>query len=183
MAPVLDFPDARFDAFRRTDRYGPLGHKPQPAVEYVRLSLAAVTLVPVKMALTLAVIVTHYVVCRLAWLVPARGGTRDRVLAAAGAVAARCALSTLGFTSVTRVPLAYAPGTGPTADAGAGHHANGGVNGENGDTTASHSPPLPGAVVSNHVGYCDILVHMAGGVSSFVARGATKDVPLVGVIR
>lgn len=189
MSPVPDFPDARFDAFRRTDRYGPLGRTRQPVLEYLRLLLSAVTLVPLKSILVLTVIVAHYCVCRLRWLLPA--GVRDRVLVAAGAVAARGALTGLGFTSVSHVALAYAPGTGPAPDGGgkmvngmavANGGGGGGVNARP-HPPVSSTPPLPGAIVSNHVGYCDVLVHMARGVSSFVARGATKDVPLVGVIR
>lgn len=39
------------------------------------------------------------------------------------------------------------------------------------------------AIVSNHISYLDILVHMAHSFPSFVARGNTKDLPLVGLIR
>ena len=38
-------------------------------------------------------------------------------------------------------------------------------------------------IVSNHVSYLDILVHMSHSAPSFVARGNTADLPLIGVIR
>jgi lysophosphatidylcholine acyltransferase / lyso-PAF acetyltransferase len=41
----------------------------------------------------------------------------------------------------------------------------------------------PVGIVSNHMGYCDILIHMANSFPSFVARGATKDLIMIGLIR
>lgn len=38
-------------------------------------------------------------------------------------------------------------------------------------------------IVSNHVSYLDILVHMSHSAPSFVARGNTQDLPLIGVVR
>lgn len=38
-------------------------------------------------------------------------------------------------------------------------------------------------IVSNHVSYLDILVHMSHSAPSFVARGNTVDLPLIGVVR
>lgn len=38
-------------------------------------------------------------------------------------------------------------------------------------------------IVSNHVSYLDILVHMSHSAPSFVARGNTADLPLLGVVR
>ena len=38
-------------------------------------------------------------------------------------------------------------------------------------------------IVSNHVSYLDILVHMSHSAPSFVARGNTRDLPLLGVVR
>ncbi len=42
---------------------------------------------------------------------------------------------------------------------------------------------LAAAIVSNHISYLDIIVHCAHSFPSFVARGNTKDLPLVGLIR
>ena len=41
----------------------------------------------------------------------------------------------------------------------------------------------PVAVVSNHVSWCDILIHMSRYFPAFAAREQTKNMPLVGVIR
>ena len=39
------------------------------------------------------------------------------------------------------------------------------------------------AIVSNHISYMDIIVHLAHSFPSFVARGNTQDMPLIGLIR
>jgi lysophosphatidylcholine acyltransferase/lyso-PAF acetyltransferase len=65
MAPAMkDFPDARFDAFRRTDMYGPAGRGAIPRREQLRLALAAATLVPLKAVAALTAVVFFYLVCR-----------------------------------------------------------------------------------------------------------------------
>ena len=40
-----------------------------------------------------------------------------------------------------------------------------------------------GVIISNHVSWADILVHMEGHFCSFVARSNTQDMPLIGLIR
>ena len=39
------------------------------------------------------------------------------------------------------------------------------------------------AIVSNHISYMDIIVHLGHSFPSFVARGNTQDMPLIGLIR
>jgi lysophosphatidylcholine acyltransferase/lyso-PAF acetyltransferase len=146
-----------------------MGRTPQPFLEYVRLALAAVTVLPIKVVVTLSAIVAFYVVCRLQCLLgrPGFGGRRAAAVAALGSACARWALFGYGFTAVRHERLAYVAGTGPTGGGGGG----------------GGPPPRPGAIVSNHLGYLDVLVHMALTFPSFVARGATKDLTMVGVIR
>ena len=40
-----------------------------------------------------------------------------------------------------------------------------------------------GVIISNHVSWADILVHLEGHFCSFVARSNTQDMPLIGLIR
>jgi len=42
---------------------------------------------------------------------------------------------------------------------------------------------FPCAIVSNHVSWLDILVHMAFSFPSFVAKDTTKNIPIIGKIR
>ena len=49
-------------------------------------------------------------------------------------------------------------------------------------TAGTAPPPRIGAYVANHLSYLDILVLMAARFPAFVARAATADLPLIGVI-
>lgn len=45
------------------------------------------------------------------------------------------------------------------------------------------TPVAVGAIVSNHISWADILVHMTQWLPSFVARDATTNLPFIGVTR
>ncbi len=45
------------------------------------------------------------------------------------------------------------------------------------------TPVAVGAILSNHIGWADILVHMTQWLPSFVARDATAHLPFIGVTR
>ena len=51
------------------------------------------------------------------------------------------------------------------------------------DSTERAYLPAAAAIVSNHISYMDILVHLGHSFPSFVARGNTQDMPLLGLIR
>lgn len=61
---LFDPPDPKYDAFRRTDRYGPAGRAPVPLPLKAWFAVAAVTLVPVKAVCTVAWIFFFYCVCK-----------------------------------------------------------------------------------------------------------------------
>jgi lysophosphatidylcholine acyltransferase/lyso-PAF acetyltransferase len=86
-----------------------------------------------------------------------------------GKLASRACLLALGFVSVRAVAVDYAPGTGPAPATRPKGKAP--------------PPPAAGGVVANHVGYTDVLALMVTHFPAFVARGATKDLPLIGTIR
>lgn len=44
-------------------------------------------------------------------------------------------------------------------------------------------PVAVGAILSNHIGWADILVHMSAWLPSFVARDDTASLPFIGVTR
>jgi hypothetical protein len=60
--PSLDSP--LYDPFKRFDQYGETGDKPQSRLEYLRLGLLAVTVLPLKIAGCFACIVAAFLVCR-----------------------------------------------------------------------------------------------------------------------
>lgn len=62
----LDTSDPLYDAFRRSDHYGTLGRKPQPVLEYIRLAVLAVVLVPIKFVGALLCVLAFHIICRWA---------------------------------------------------------------------------------------------------------------------
>lgn len=61
---ALDLKSELYESFERNDQYGPLGAKPQPLLEYVRLAVLLVTVAPVKfLSATLCVLAVH-LMCR-----------------------------------------------------------------------------------------------------------------------
>jgi lysophosphatidylcholine acyltransferase/lyso-PAF acetyltransferase len=144
---------ARYAPFARRDAYGPMACS-IPLSEKLRLCLVWLTLLPLlKALLALGVLVSFSVVCHLAQYAPARA--RAAALPWLAYLHVRAALLCFGFLWISRRRI------GPPPRAGL----------------------VPVALVSNHVSWADILVHMAQSFPSFVAKETIRKLPLVGVIR
>lgn len=142
--------------------------------------------------------------CRVATLLPGRH-LQATVIAAVGKVLSRFCLFCNGFTKVewiidrpNELPKGVEPGKAvPVITKLLSEQS---MRGEAilvpyREASAQNRLPIPGCmqtyfvcpaaavIVSNHVSYMDILVHMAHSFPSFVARGNTKDMPLLGLIR
>ena len=142
--------------FQRTDQYGDMGQKPQPLFETFRLALLSVTVLPVKMLCAASCIGSFYLVCRAAELLPTE--LRRKVTAACGKIFSRLCLLSIGFVSIKWIKVSKA----------------------NWDKQKSDRPAV--GIVSNHCSHVDILAHMARSFPSFVARGGTESIPLIGYI-
>ena len=107
--------EARFAPYIRHDQYGHLGTAPQRPLEYLRLAVLAVTVVPLKIAGALFCLTAFYLVCRLSALLSRH--RRSQVVPACGKVACRACLFCLGFLHIRwlRVRL---PTLGSTACSG-----------------------------------------------------------------
>ncbi|CAN1163725.1 Lysophospholipid acyltransferase LPEAT1, partial [Linum perenne] len=53
---------------------------------------------------------------------------------------------------------------------------------QTGGRNQSQPPERPGAIVSNHVSYVDILYHMSSSFTSFVAKRSVAKLPLIGLV-
>jgi hypothetical protein len=148
--------DPRHLAFVRDDQYGEGGLAPQPLSEKLRIALMALLVVPFKVLGTICCIVFVFASCKIASLLPP--AISGYVSTGAGRLGARLCLLSLGFLQVEWVRHG-----GKGAQQGAQHPA--------------------AAIVSNHVSWMDILVHMSRSFPSFVARDGTQDLPLIGVVR
>lgn len=167
LAPPPD--DPLFAPFVRTDAYGEAGHRAGP-LRRARIALLAATLLPCRVVAALACVTGYYLLLRALSVLP-ECVLKRRIAAFWGRFWAAACLLSLGFV---RQRWVRTPG-------GGGAQSGGGSGG---------SPP-PGdrrrawqvAVVSNHIGWADILIHMSRTLPSFVARDGTQDIPMIGLIR
>ncbi|XP_077233256.1 phospholipid/glycerol acyltransferase family protein isoform X3 [Tasmannia lanceolata] len=96
------------------------------------------------------------------------GGWRRTVIVQCGRFLSRAMLFILGFYWINesyRIPCA------PDKDSA-----------ENECKDQSEESERPGAIISNHVSYLDILYHMSSSFPSFVAKRSVAKLPLVGLI-
>ncbi|CAM9001401.1 unnamed protein product [Rhodiola kirilowii] len=167
--------EKKYAAFVRKDAYGTMGRGELEVREKVMLGLAMVTLVPVRVVVGMTILVVYYLICRTATLFKApnkeeeneqedyahMGGLRRLVIFQCGRFLSRVMLFVLGFYWI-KVTVRY-----PDESEG---------------NDLSEEQERPGAIISNHVSYIDILYHMSTSFPSFVAKRSVAKLPLVGLI-
>ncbi|XP_059638377.1 lysophospholipid acyltransferase LPEAT1 isoform X2 [Cornus florida] len=173
--------EKKYAAYVRSDVYGTMGRGELPWTEKLLLGAALVTLVPIRVVLALVILVFYYLICRVCtmFLAPNReeeqedyahmGGWRRAVIVQSGRFLSRVMLFVLGFYWIKdtyRKP----------DDAGENLNAEAEARDE------SEEPERPGAIISNHISYLDILYHMSSSFPSFVAKRSVAKLPLVGLI-
>ncbi|KAK6939500.1 Phospholipid/glycerol acyltransferase, partial [Dillenia turbinata] len=168
-------------AYVRNDVYGTMGRGELPLQEKLLLGFAILTIVPIRLILAITILVVYYLICRLCTLfsVPNRedeqedfahmGGWRRNVIVYSGRFLSRAMLFAFGFY---RIPV-----TCRTPLEKSDHQI-----GQNESNNQSEEPGRPGAIISNHVSYIDILYHMSSSFPSFVAKRSVGKLPLVGLI-
>ncbi|KAF8748872.1 hypothetical protein HU200_012799 [Digitaria exilis] len=168
--------DRRYAPYARRDAYGPMGLGPVGAAEAFRLAFAAVVLVPLRVVAGMLVLLAYYLVCRVCTLrvqeeqeggegdgyARLEGWRREGVVRC-GRALARAMLFVFGFYWIREYDCRF-----PDA--------------EDEHVDQSKETEKPGAVVSNHVSYVDILYHMSAFFPSFVAKRSVARLPLVGLI-
>ncbi|PHU20908.1 Lysophospholipid acyltransferase LPEAT1 [Capsicum chinense] len=184
--PSIDELEKKYAPYVRHDVYGIMGRGELPLAEKVLLGFALVTLVPLRVIGAMSVLVVYYLICKIctAFSVPNReeeeeegqedyahiGGWKRAVMMKSGLFLARVMLFVFGFYWI---PETYRP---------IDLNANGKSNNENGSKERAEELERPGAIVSNHISYLDILYHMSSSFPSFVAKRSVAKLPLVGLI-
>lgn len=163
--------DIRYAPYLRRDAYGPMGRGPLSAAQVARLVLAGAVLLPLRLVAGVLLVVAYYLVCRVCTLFaggvgegrPRLQGLRREAVLRAGRVLSRAMLFVFGFYWIPVSDRSF-----PNAE----------------DVPKDHSEELgrPGAIVSNHVSYVDILYHMSASSPSFVAKNSVSKLPLIGLI-
>ncbi|XP_022769801.1 lysophospholipid acyltransferase LPEAT1-like isoform X2 [Durio zibethinus] len=172
--------EKKFAAYARNDVYGTMGRGKLPLKEKLVLGIALVTLLPLRIVLGITLVVVYYLICRICTLFSAPnqeeeqqedyahlGGWRRAVIVRSGRFLSRSLLFLVGFYWINDT------------------HKDSANTQENSSTEAnnqSEEQERPGAIVSNHVSYLDILYHMSSSFPSFVAKRSVAKIPLVGLI-
>ncbi|KAL6212935.1 hypothetical protein ACLB2K_018150 [Fragaria x ananassa] len=168
-------------AYVRSDAYGTMGRGGLSLKEKLLLGVALVTLVPIRVVVIMTLLLFYYLICRICTLglSPNRdedeqedyahmGGWRRAVIVWCGRSLSRVMLFVLGFYWISetyRIPDDAAQQPKPE-----------------GKEESAEEAEKPGAIISNHVSYLDILYHMSSSFPSFVAKRSVAKLPLVGLI-
>ncbi|XP_039061709.1 lysophospholipid acyltransferase LPEAT1-like [Hibiscus syriacus] len=171
--------EKKFAAYVRNDVFGTMGRGELPLKEKFLLGIALVTLLPLRIVFGMAILVVFYLICRICTLffAPNReeeqedyahlGGWRRAVIVRLGRFLSRSLLFVAGFYWINETPK----------DSSSSQE-----NSKNEGTHVSEENEPPGAIVSNHVSYIDILYHMSSSFPSFVAKRSVAKIPFVGLI-
>lgn len=101
--------EKKYAAYVRKDVYGTMGRGELPLVEKLLLGFAAVTLVPIRVVVSISILLIYYLICRICTIsiAPTRdeeqedyahmGGWRRSVVVQCGRFLSRALLFTLGF--------------------------------------------------------------------------------------
>lgn len=149
--------DPKFEPFIRHDHYGEAGHRITP-LDAVRIAVLSVTLLPCRLVAALMCVASYYILLRLLKFLP-EGVLNRRICAFWGRFWSRACLLSLGFVRIRRVRM------------------------ERRSPRLGDRPRWQVAIVSNHIGWADILIHMSRNLPSFVARDGTQDIRMIGLIR
>ncbi|KAH0680531.1 hypothetical protein KY284_021616 [Solanum tuberosum] len=179
-SPSIEELEKKYAPYVRHDVYGIMGRGELPWTEKVLLGIALVTLVPMRVIGATTVLVVYYLICKIctAFWTPNRedeqedyahtGGWRRTVMMQSGMFLSRVMLFVFGFYWIRET---YQP-----------INLNGNSNNEDGSKQQAEELERPGAIVSNHISYLDILYHKSSSFPSFVAKRSVAKLPLVGLI-
>ncbi|XP_072982513.1 lysophospholipid acyltransferase LPEAT1-like isoform X1 [Typha latifolia] len=166
--------EEKYAPYVRIDAYGDMGRGELPFSEKLLLGIALATLVPIRVAVGVMILILYYLICRICTLFSEpnlEDGQEDyahmvewrrRVVVRCGRFLSRVMLFLFGFYWI--------------------HDYYRILNTEDGYAKQFVDSERPGAIVSNHVSYLDILYHMSSSFPSFVAKRPVARLPLVGLI-
>ncbi|CAA0831579.1 Lysophospholipid acyltransferase LPEAT1 [Striga hermonthica] len=173
--------EKKYAPYVRHDAYGIMGRGELTWSENFFLGMGLVFLVPIRVVAGAAILVLYYAICRVctAFMAPNRedeqedyahmGGWRRAVIMQSGRFLSRALLFVFGFYWIAETSRSN--GEDGQLD-----------NDESAAENQSKELERPGAIISNHVSYIDILYHMATSFPSFVAKRSVAKLPLVGLI-
>ena len=190
-AGEVDDDDDRYAPFRRKCWYGLLGRRVWSLgwLESARLVLLAVTLAPLRLCLALVIVTTMWSACAVAAAIfrsRAADSRRRSFVRACGVFLSRILLVVFGVhVDIRRIDARFGfdDALGRVVEMPAGVSSSASSSSTSTDAAATRSPSRGTTILSNHVSWLDILVHMAYSTCpAFVAKASVRSAPLVGSI-
>ncbi|KAI3895663.1 hypothetical protein MKW98_025454 [Papaver atlanticum] len=171
--------EKKYAAYVRNDVYGTMGRGELPLTEKLLLGFALVSIVPIRIIIGMNLLFFYYFICRFCTLfsIPNRDededeeeqedyahivGWRRSIIVNSGRFLARVMLFNMGVYWISESYRELLAVESPE--------------------TESEEVERPGAIISNHVSYLDILYHTYSFFPSFVAKRSVAELPLVGLI-
>lgn len=206
---TLEEMESKYAAYVRNDTYGPMGKGDIPISEKALLVLGLLIMVPIKVVLILAILITYYLICRICTLFRSPyqyQGEEKEVDNSAYPLRKENEENnshTKEFQMWDKSQENYAHMTGLRRSIivhsgrflsravlfvlgfyciKVTHRERTGVIENSKDETLQDRILQSGAIISNHVSYLDILYHMSASFPSFVAKRSVGKLPLVGLI-
>ncbi|XP_057988823.1 lysophospholipid acyltransferase LPEAT1-like isoform X2 [Hevea brasiliensis] len=163
--------EKKFAAFVRNDVYGTMGRGELQLAKKALLGFALVTLLPIRVMLAMIILFFYYAICRICTLFSApnrdvekeqedfahMGGWSRAVIVRSGRFLSRVMLFVFGFYWIRETYGILEQPKDKSFSQNEGKNQSG-------------KPERPGAIISNHVSYLDILCHMSSCFPSFVAK-------------
>eukprot|EP00249_Psilotum_nudum_P020448 c27708_g1_i4 orf=721-2085(-) len=174
--------EMKCEPYVRHDIYGTMGKGDISVWEKALIALSLLTIVPIKLILLLTILIAYYLICRVCTLFksPLKDegqenysyltGWRKSIIVCSGRFLARTMLFVLGFYWITVTHRDFHPAEKPDED------------NCKGKCMPQEDSQRPGAIISNHVSYLDILYHLSASFPSFVAKRSVAKLPFVGLI-
>ncbi|KAI3841034.1 hypothetical protein MKX03_018265 [Papaver bracteatum] len=171
--------EKKYAAYVRNDVYGTMGRGELPLTEKLLLGFALVSIVPIRIIIGMNLLFLYYFICRFCtfFSIPNRDededeeeqedyahmvGWRRSIIVNSGRFLARVMLFNMGVYWISESYRELLAVDSPE--------------------TESEELERPGAIISNHVSYLDILYHTYSFFPSFVAKRSVAELPLVGLI-
>ena len=181
--------DDRYAPFRRSCWYGVMGRGIWSLgwFESARLALLAVTLAPLRLCLALVIVMTMFVACSVASAIfrsRAADSRRRSFVRACGVFLSRTLLAVFGVhVDIRRINARFGfdKTLGRVVEMPASVHSS--SSSSSSSSSRAARSPRGTTILSNHVSWLDILVHMAySSCPAFVAKASVRAAPLVGSI-
>lgn len=169
--------ETRFLPFSRVDCYGALGISPQLPLEYLRLALMSVLLVPIRLLFTILCFFSYYLLCQLMRYTLPKAWSHPACITIVS-FHSRLALLISGVNVTWRKVTSSSSSASQSEDEAEQQQQQ--QEQLRNEWSAGSIPPGVGGIISNHCSLFDTVIFMWWFCPAFVAKRGTEKVPMLG---